>query len=347
MSYLQVDSLSKSFEPGKSAVDKVSFALDKGEILCLLGPSGCGKTTLLRCIAQLETPDGGSVHFDNRDMRGVEPHKRDFGMMFQDFALFPHKNVYDNIAFGLQMHGDSKEIIKVRVEEMLDLVDLSDYADRAIEQLSGGEQQRVALARALAPRPKLLMLDEPLGSLDRALRERLMLELRTILKAVGVTAIYVTHDQTEAFAVSDRIAVMNHGRFEQIGVPRDVFRHPASPFVAQFFGFENLLNGQVTRPGVVHTTIGDLRIASQEGQATDFVTLLIRPEAAAINPNVAKPDNERTVELRDVSFRGSYYQIWVTINDQVLKFDIPDIDSSPGERIRVVLDPKAIIILPS
>jgi ABC-type Fe3+/spermidine/putrescine transport system ATPase subunit len=199
MAFLEVRSLSKSFEPGTKAVDNVTLSVAEGEIVCLLGPSGCGKTTLLRSIAGLEIPDQGNILFDGRDMMPIPPHKREFGMMFQDFALFPHKNVFDNIAFGLQMHHETDGNIRSRVEEMLQLVDLTGFAERKIEQLSGGEQQRVALARALAPHPRLLMLDEPLGSLDRALRERLMLDLWAILKQVGVTAIYVTHDSNGIF----------------------------------------------------------------------------------------------------------------------------------------------------
>ena len=246
MTLLRCRALRKSFEPGKSAVSGVSSDISDGEIVSLLGPSGCGKTTLLRIIAGLEQPDSGEVWFDGRNMAAVPPHRRDFGMMFQDFALFPHKNVSENIAFGLQMHGRSPASIEHRVNEMLQLVELVSLGQRDVDQLSGGEQQRVALARALAPRPRLLMLDEPLGALDRQLRERLMLDLRAILNKVGVTALYVTHDQLEAFAVSDRVAVMNQGQIEQLAAPEIVYESPATPFVARFLGFQNIILATVT-----------------------------------------------------------------------------------------------------
>ena len=208
MPLLQLHQLSKFFT-GTLAVQNISLSLDQGQILCLLGPSGCGKTPLLRLIAGLEIPDAGRIFFAGKDISTTPPHRRDFGLMFQEFALFPHKSTGQNVAFGLQMKCEAD--VESRVREMLELVGLAGFTERDINSLSGGERQRVALARSLAPNPRLLMLDEPLGSLDRALRERLMLEIRQILKTVGLTAIYVTHDQTEAFAVADRIGVMNQG----------------------------------------------------------------------------------------------------------------------------------------
>lgn len=348
MTLLEVRSLSKRFEPGKSAVDNVTLSVNKAEIVCLLGPSGCGKTTLLRSIAGLEIPDTGIVSFDGRDVAQVPPHKRDFGMMFQDFALFPHKNVFDNIAFGLQMRHETSGNIQVRVHDMLELVDLAGYGERDIEQLSGGEQQRVALARALAPRPSLLMLDEPLGALDRALRERLMLDLREILKKVGVTAIYVTHDQTEAFAVADRIAVMNHGHIEQFDPPQIVFLHPASPFVARFLGFQNIMDGVVVTPDVVRTQIGDLKIASHLPEVATQVTLLLRPEAARILGSEEDGIvNELSVKLKLLSFRGKYYQIWVQVADQDLMFEISQVTERVGDTVRLSLNPAALELLPA
>lgn len=347
MALLEVRSLRKSFEPGKAAVDDVTFSVNEAEIVCLLGPSGCGKTTLLRCIAGLETTDRGMVTFDGRNMGQVAPHKRDFGMMFQDFALFPHKNVFDNVAFGLQMHGQTTDAIQIRVNDMLELVDLVGYGEREIEQLSGGEQQRVALARALAPRPRLLMLDEPLGALDRALRERLMLDLRNILKLVGVTGIYVTHDQTEAFAVADRIAVMNQGHIEQLDYPELIFHEPLSPFVARFLGFPNMLEAEAISPDLVRTSIGDLRIASKVPMGTTRLTLLIRPEAATLlKQDTPGEINVLQAVLEMISFRGKYYQVWVNIMDQTLMFEVSRIDRKPGEVLHLALDPTALRILP-
>ena len=318
-SFLEIKSLRKSFAPDTSAVNGVSLTVAQGEIICLLGPSGCGKTTLLRMIAGLETPDAGEVIFRGKDVTAVPPHRRGFGMMFQDFALFPHKNVLQNVAFGLEMRGDTPARIQSRVAEMLALVDMADFAARDISQLSGGEQQRVALARALAPNPPLLMLDEPLGALDRALRERLMLELRIILKRVGVTAIYVTHDQTEAFAIADRVAVMNAGQVEQLDTPQTVFSHPGTPFVAKFLGFQNLLAGTVSPAGKIETAIGALATDAPLPAPGTRVTALIRPEAAIFGA-----DGDFSARVTAISFRGKFYQVWVESAGVQLMFELPD-----------------------
>lgn len=244
MPLLEVDSVSKAFGATQVLGD-VSFQISQGEIVCLLGPSGCGKTTLLRVIAGLETADAGHVIFEGRRLDRVPVHVRGFGLMFQDFALFPHKDVAANVAFGLRMQRISRHEVASRVTEMLDLVGLAGYESRRVFDLSGGEQQRVALARSLAPGPRLLMLDEPLGSLDRALREELMNDLRTILQQVGVTALYVTHDQQEAFALADRLLIMKQGHIVQQGHPQSTYRYPASAWVARFLGLSNLLPGRI------------------------------------------------------------------------------------------------------
>ena len=348
MPLLECRDLRKSFEPGKSAVAGVNLSIENGEIVSLLGPSGCGKTTLLRMIAGLETPDSGEVWFAGRDMGPVAPHQRDFGMMFQDFALFPHKNVFDNIAFGLQMHGDSTLDIAHRVDEMLHLVDLTGFGQRDVGQLSGGEQQRVALARSLAPGPSLLMLDEPLGALDRQLRERLMLDLRAILKKVGVTAIYVTHDQLEAFAVADRIAVMNKGYIDQLGIPQDLYNHPAAPFVARFLGFQNVLLATVAAVHTVSTSFGLLHVSQSLPETGSTVSILIRPDAAHLLP-VGRDSghNELQAYISAVSFRGRYYQVWVQVEEHTLMFEQPTIAGVVGEQVRLALDPGAITVFPS
>jgi len=349
MALLEVTGVSKAFAPDVAAVDDVSLSLAQGEILCLLGPSGCGKTTLLRIVAGLEPADRGTVRFGDRVIDAVPPHERDFGMMFQDFALFPHRNVFDNVAFGLRMRKLPAAEIAARVREMLDIVDLTGLERREINQLSGGEQQRVALARALAPGPQLLMLDEPLGALDRALRERLMLDVRAILKRIGMTAIYVTHDQTEAFAVSDRLAVMNAGRIEQVGQARAVYERPATPFVARFLGFENLLPGRVASGGDVETAVGRFRPATNV--TTGSVVLLIKPvyesAVAEVGPPSGKPNCISGV-VDAVAFRGRFSQIWLTSGGQRLLFEVTgDSPFQPGDAVRLTLRPDELLLYES
>jgi ABC-type Fe3+/spermidine/putrescine transport system ATPase subunit len=341
LTLLKVDHVSKSFDTTPALTD-VSLTLAEGQILCLLGPSGCGKTTLLRLIAGLEIPDSGDVLFEGQDITGVPPHQRGFGLMFQEFALFPHKNVGQNVAFGLQ-HLKQKEEIEARVQEMLALVGLAGFEQRDVNSLSGGERQRVALARSLAPGPRLLMLDEPLGALDRALRERLMLEIRQILKQLGLTAIYVTHDQTEAFAVADRVVVMNRGRIEQDNPPEGLYYQPATPFVAQFLGFTNLLPGQVRAEGRVETPLGVWPIpAASQYPAGTAVTVLVRPEAASLEP---KAGIVIEGELVTSLFRGRFYQIMVGAAGHTLTFEMPP-NALPalGSTVTLWLDPAAILL---
>ena len=223
------------------AIHDLDLTVEKGEIVCLLGPSGCGKSTLLRVVAGLERPVSGIVAWDGQDLADVAVHRRGFGLMFQDYALFPHRTVVENVAFGLQMQHQSREATAERVATVLELVGLKGYGDRSIGQLSGGQQQRVALARALAPSPRLLMFDEPLGALDRSLRERLVIELHDILTELGTTALYVTHDQEEAFALADRILLLREGLVEQIGSPTELWAKPRTRFAAEFLGFRNLV----------------------------------------------------------------------------------------------------------
>lgn len=348
---LQIENVSKSYAADVVAVRAVNLEVAEHDILCLLGPSGCGKTTLLRMIAGLELPDAGVVRFAGQDMAAVRPHERSFGMMFQDFALFPHLNVYDNIAFGLKFHRLPAAEMDARVREMLALVALEGKETRGMAELSGGEQQRVALARSLAPRPRLLLLDEPLGALDRALRERLMLDVRDILKQVGLTAIYVTHDQTEAFAVADRLAVMNAGRIEQVDTPQHVYRAPASPFVATFFGLNNLLPGDAGADGVVTTGVGRFSPAGVAGSASrESVTLLIRPTAASVRRSDGdgeSPAALNTIQARVAAcyFRGRYRQLWVAVGDTSLLFEIdPEAEYMPGDEVVIAVEPTGLLL---
>src|SRR5687767_13957865 len=246
MTRVQLIDVSKRFG-STLAVDSVTADIADGEFVTLLGPSGCGKTTTLRMVAGLVDPTSGQITFDGQVVNNVPPHKRNIGLAFQSHALFPHLSVARNIAFGLEVKGTPKAEIQHRVREMLQMIELSQHADRMPAQLSGGQQQRVALARMLATDPRVLLFDEPLSALDRNLRDTLKYSILDLQRRTGKTAIYVTHDQSEAFAISDRIFVMNEGRIEQLGTQTDIYLHPQSDFVAEFIGANNRLDGQVTR----------------------------------------------------------------------------------------------------
>jgi ABC-type Fe3+/spermidine/putrescine transport system ATPase subunit len=334
------------------AVDGVSLDVAEGEIVCLLGPSGCGKTTLLRIVAGLESADAGRVLWQGKDISRTPPHQRDFGLMFQDYALFPHKNVVDNVAFGLHMKGVPEREVQARVSEVLRLVGLEGFGQRNVNELSGGEAQRVALARSLAPRPRLLMLDEPLGSLDRALRERLMLELRDILTGIGVTALYVTHDQAEAFAVADRAVVMRAGGVEQIDRPEMIYRCPATPFVAHFLGLTNLVEGKVSGQDRVTSPWGELYTGANRRRVGEPVIVLIRPEAATLVEKDGPPGSDNIIRgrLSSRSFRGGRYRIEVEPESgPALTFEMTTVSPlayQSGDVLELALNPAGVVLLP-
>ncbi len=345
MPFIELDNISKAYD-GKPVLRGVSLAADAGSVTALLGPSGCGKTTLLRIIAGLERADGGTVRVEGAPIDDVPPHLRGFGMMFQDYALFPHLDVAGNIAFGLQMQGRPQAEARARVAELLELVGLAGYERRRVYELSGGERQRVALARALAPRPRLLMLDEPLAALDRTLRERLQEELRTILRAVGVTAFYVTHDQEEAFALADMVALLNAGRLEQFAPPEQIYRCPASPWAARFLGLGNLVEGSWREDGRVETPIGPLIArADDPGDPGAPVTLVIYPDAA----HLAQPGAATlSAELLEIQFRGQHYRVRLRHPAGTeLSFELAEPPGAVGETITLSLDPDGVYALPA
>ena len=357
MALLEVSGLSKAFE-GVKAVDRVSFSADRGELLALLGPSGCGKTTLLRLLAGLEEPDAGTVRFDEGSIIGRAPYQRGFGLMFQDLALFPHMDVFGNVSFGLRMQRLPGPQIQARVHELLDLVEMAGYANRKVHELSGGERQRVALARSLAPAPSLLMLDEPLGSLDRALRDSLQGQVRRILKEVGVTSIYVTHDRDEAFAMSDRLIFMNHGRIVQTGTSEEVVADPADGFVARTLGFKNVLRGVVLRGGKVlniQCSVGVFSVAKPPDLETAEgaeLMLLIDEKGITMSGSAlgeAATSNSFPGVIAERVFRGDGYEVRVQVGQGELychaSADAVSDMARTGQLVAVSINPTAIRFL--
>ena len=316
MESIRAESVVKSFGAVR-ALDGVSVQIEPGELFFLLGPSGCGKTTLLRCIAGLETPDGGEIHFGTRNVTRMPPHKREAAMVFQNYALWPHLDVAENIAFGLEERRVPKAEIKRRVAEALEMVQLSGLGGRSIDQLSGGQQQRVSLARALVVKPKCLLLDEPLSNLDARLRIGMRREIRRIVKDNGLTAIYVTHDQEEALAMADRIAVLASGKICQIGTPDEIYRAPRSAHVAGFIGDTNFLDGVVieTKSGfsLVRTAAGPIAgritVPDWSPAAGTPVLLSIRPEAWRLHERGG--DNQISGRIVDRAYLGQCVQYWV------------------------------------
>jgi len=293
--YLTLQNITKIFPPGRTgteviAVHNVNLDIEKGELVTLLGPSGCGKTTTLRMIAGFEFPTTGNIILDGQAINSLPPHKRDMSMVFQSYAIFPHLNVFENIAYGLHVHRVPKAAIQERVDKVLDLVHLQGYGDRAPTQLSGGQQQRVALARALVMEPKVLLMDEPLSNLDAKLREEMRTEIRRIQKELNITSVYVTHDQIEAMTLSDRIVVMNQGLIEQIGTPVEIYRFPNSRFVADFIGRANFVPGAVQQQRGSSLTVAalgetvELANITRAFQPQQAVTLIVRPEMVRIKP---------------------------------------------------------------
>ncbi|MDZ4159957.1 MAG: ABC transporter ATP-binding protein [Anaerolineaceae bacterium] len=342
---LEVREIHKMYA-GKPLLRGVSFDVATGETVCLLGPSGSGKSTLLRIIAGLELPEAGQVLWEGVDLAGVPAHKRNFGLMFQDYALFPHLRVAENVGFGLKMQRVSAAELNRRVESALRQVNLLAFADRRVTDLSGGEQQRVALARALTPGPRLLMLDEPLGALDRALREQLSEELRRLLHQSGVPAIYVTHDQEEAFAIADRLVLLHEGEVAQQGAPQEVYSKPASAWVAAFLDLGNLIPGEVVAnaPLLVQTTTGVFQAQSSEGSSGLIgrrVTVLLRPWGAALQPQSAG-SCALTGMVEDVVFRAVGYQVILRCNDDLrFQFHLSHAPVS-GEALTLYLSPESI-----
>lgn len=345
------------------AVDDVDFSIGQGEFFSMLGPSGCGKTTTLRMIAGFEQPTSGAIRLDGVDVSKVPPNRRDVNTVFQQYALFPHMNVFDNVAFGPQSKKADKDTIKKRVSEMLEVVRLTEFASRRPAQLSGGQQQRVALARALVNLPKALLLDEPLGALDLKLRHAMQFELKRIQREVGITFVYVTHDQEEALTMSDRIAVMSDGRVEQIGTPAEIYDNPASVFVAGFIGQANLWPATITEHATGTTRVTALGGASLCGSCGDAtlavgseVTLMVRPERISIS--LTQPTSQNgggqsvCATVSDLAFQGPIVRLALEAADgsPIIANVDPDADLPllrPGDSVWASWTQSAACVLPS
>ena len=318
---VRLDHISKIYKDPKTgkdfyAVKDVSLDIEPGTFVTLLGPSGCGKTTTLRMIAGFESPDEGEIYLGNEAINELTPNKRDTAMVFQSYALFPHYNVFDNVAYGLKLRKMPKEEIHKKVMDMLELVELSGMENRLTNQLSGGQQQRVALARALVVEPSVLLFDEPLSNLDAKLRVSMRTEIRKIQQKVGITAIYVTHDQAEAMSISDKIIIMNGGIVEQMGTPQETYYYPKSEFVADFIGEANFLKGKVTAPNQImvngieiQTNTGNLEIGKD-------CKLVLRPESATLGEEGIVP-----CEVVYSCFMGSYQNYHVMVGDTLVKLE--------------------------
>jgi iron(III) transport system ATP-binding protein len=351
---VRLDAISKRFG-ATVAVDSVSLTVEPGEFLTLLGPSGCGKTTTLRMVAGLEEPTGGRVLIDDEDVTDWPPHARDITMVFQSYALFPHLTVFENVAYGLRVLRRPADEVQRRVAEALTLVGIGDLGARPPAALSGGQQQRVALARALVLQPKVLLFDEPLSNLDAKLRKRMRDEIRALQRRVGITALYVTHDQAEALALSDRIAVMAHGRVEQLGAPAEIYRRPSTRFVADFIGEANLLPVEIEAdsPSGARARLGSVTIPVPDGAGiAGPATLVVRPEAVQIRPAALPPLPTGALggQIRQAAYLGAAAEYTVdteigavAVTDALM----PDGLLPTGARVWLTFSPDRLAVLPA
>ncbi|HQY43238.1 MAG TPA: ABC transporter ATP-binding protein [Paracoccaceae bacterium] len=331
MAFLEIEHLEKSFGATRVVKD-FNLKIEKGEFISLLGPSGCGKTTVLRMVAGFETPTSGSIRIDDKDVVDLRPNQRNIGMMFQAYALFPNLTVAQNVGFGLRVAGVPKTESAKRVEEMLDLIGLAELGNRYPFQLSGGQQQRVALARALAVRPRVLLLDEPLSALDAKIRVSLREEMRAIQQRLGITTIFVTHDQEEALSMSDRVVVMHQGIADQIGTPFEIYNRPTTKFVANFVGTLNTLDGEVSDPAT-----GKIRVAGQEitlGRPVPSgkITLASRPEMISLGASAGRETHLRA-RISSVHFLGSVIRIRADLGGTEMAFDTFNTSEVPPPKV--------------
>jgi putative spermidine/putrescine transport system ATP-binding protein len=352
MAYLTLQNISKSFAGGTVAVGHFELAVEKGEFVSFLGPSGCGKTTTLRMIAGFENPTTGTIQINGHDITHIPPNQRNVGMVFQSYALFPNMSVGKNVGFGLKVRGRPRDEIDSRVKEMLGLIQMSHLENRYPYQLSGGQQQRVALARALAIHPQVLLLDEPLSALDAKIRVDLRQEIRRIQRQLGITTIYVTHDQEEALSLSDRVVVMREGEIEQVGTPFEIYNFPQTAFVASFVGTLNTANAEVVDPAKHLLKIGNVQIQGTEGfddkEKGDIVRIAIRPERFNF-VSQEKKANILDCQIENITFLGSIVRIQILIGGSKFFMDtfnnpfleLPRI----GDKEQVTCSREAVLIL--
>lgn len=351
MTYLSISHVTKRFG-STVVVDDFNLDIEKGEFVSFLGPSGCGKTTTLRIVAGFETPTSGQVLLDGKDITDLTPSKRNVGMIFQSYALFPNMTVAQNIGFGLRVRKESEEVVNQRVDEMLNLVHLEAHAKKYPYQLSGGQQQRVSLARALAIHPQVLLLDEPLSALDAKIRISLRSEIRAIQKKLGITAIFVTHDQEEALSISDRIVVMNAGEMEQVGTPFDIYNFPTTRFVANFVGSLNTAEAEIMDPGKGLLSMDGIQLQSSndlKGKGKgEKITIAIRPERLSFLSE-GKKENMLDGKVENITFLGSVVRVEVSIGKRKFSMDTFNRPSltlpNVGDACKVTCSDKAVLIL--
>ncbi|MEM7228342.1 MAG: ABC transporter ATP-binding protein [Planctomycetota bacterium] len=351
MTSIQLQNVVKKY--GKTtAVAGVDITINDGDLFFLLGPSGCGKTTILRMIAGFIMPTSGTIHFDKDDVTTLPPNKRETGMVFQSYALWPHMSVADNVAYGLDVRKVSGDERTTRVREALEAVQMDPYAARKPNELSGGQQQRVALARALVIKPRVLLLDEPLSNLDAKLRLEMRLEIKRICKSTGITTVYVTHDQKEALSMADQVAVLREGKVMQIGPPRSLYERPESRFVADFLGESNFISGTVATAdngiATIDTAAGALQSTATKASAGTKVTCSIRPEALQVIDSPATK-NAMTVRRVDTVYLGEIAQHLVALPDEttvkVLELN-PSHFGEPGDTLHLTIDPDDVVVIP-
>jgi putative spermidine/putrescine transport system ATP-binding protein len=351
MAFLELEGVNKSFGTHQ-VVQTVDLSIQRGEFVAFLGPSGCGKTTTLRMVAGFEEPSAGTIRIDDRDVTHLKPNQRNVGMVFQSYALFPNLTVRQNVGFGLKVQKKPASEIKARVEEMLRLIKLPQLADRYPYQLSGGQQQRVALARAIATKPQVLLLDEPLSALDAKIRVSLREEIKALQRELGITTVYVTHDQEEALSMSDRIVVMSEGRVEQVGTPFEIYNHPRTRFVASFVGTLNILTAHVVDADGGRIAIDGQEVVAARGVAGAasgaIVSVALRPEALSLN-GAADLGNRLAGTIEEVDFLGSVVRVRTRFTENAVSLDTFNNPNAPpprhGDKVTVSFAPEDILVL--